>query len=556
MKLPLTIFMAFLENLFCAATTAVAQTEPETFPHWAWAIFVVFIAAMLALDLGVFHKDDKPVPFREAAAWSVVWIALAGAAFGGIWAWHGAEKAQLFSAGYLLELALSIDNLFVFIIIFSFFKIPEKYQHRVLFWGIIGAVVFRALFIFGGVALVEKFEWILWIFGAFLIFTGIKLFFPEKKEKNLAQNPIVRFVTKVARFSPELNDHDFFFRKNGLLYASPLFIALVVIELSDILFAVDSVPAVLGVLPKTGISAEEKMFLAFTSNIFAILGLRSFFFALSGFMKMLRFLHYGLGVVLVFIGIKLVLAELPGEYEYEFSIAQSLSVLGVVFGVSILLSLIFPKKSPEKISPENVSENAGNVSGKKSKNDSRAGGFFRKIFRKNRVDFDAGVQADALPKNEAAVPEAAPAAATPWIGVDLDGTLAQYSGWRGLDHIGAPVPVMLARVKHWLAEGYCVKIFTARASEGEKGIAPVKKWLVENGLPELDVTNQKDFAMIEFWDDRAIQVVSGTGRPFLSPSIFGRPAAPILPDEIAGETFYLLKKTNPDLGDSCEKCSQ
>lgn len=336
--------MFFPESLCFLAANASAAAEP--FPPWAWVIFGVFIVTMLALDLGVFHKQDRPVPFKDAVFWSIAWIALAGVAFGGIWAWHGGEKAQLFSAGYLLELALSIDNLFVFIIIFTFFKIPEKYQHRVLFWGIIGAVVFRALFIFGGVALVEKFEWVLWIFGAFLIFTGIKLFLPAKEEaKDLSGNIIVRCATKLGRFSPELHGHDFFFRKNGLLYASPLFLALIVIELSDVLFAVDSVPAVLGVLPNDGsISAEEKMFLAFTSNIFAILGLRSFFFALSGFMKMLRFLHYGLGVVLVFIGVKLILAELPGAWEFHFEIWQSLTVLAVVFAVSILLSVIFPKK--------------------------------------------------------------------------------------------------------------------------------------------------------------------------------------------------------------------
>lgn len=329
----------------CLSSFFLAMGAGDPFPDWAWLVFGVFVAAMLALDLGVFHRSDRPVPFRDAAAWSVIWILLAGAAFGGIWAWHGAEKAQLFSAGYLLELALSIDNLFVFIIIFSFFKIPEKFQHRVLFWGIIGAVIFRALFIFGGVALVEKFEWALWIFGAFLVFTGAKLFFPEKKEKDLSDNVVVRLVSKVGRFSPEYHGHDFFFRKDGLIYASPLFLTLVVIELSDVLFAVDSVPAVLGVLPKEGISGEEKMFLAFTSNIFAILGLRSFFFALSGFMKMLRFLHYGLGVVLVFIGAKLILAELPGAWNVRFSVGQSLSVLGVVFGAAILMSLIFPKKS-------------------------------------------------------------------------------------------------------------------------------------------------------------------------------------------------------------------
>lgn len=188
-------------------------------------------------------------------------------------------------------------------------------------------------------------------------------------------------------------------------------------------------------------------------------------------------------------------------------------------------------------------------------------GFLKKIFAKKakapKLDLDEAAKAEPLPDNAAEVPEAVPAgtpgddgndapeAAEPraWIGVDLDGTLARYSGWRGLDHIGKPVPVMLARVKHWLAAGYTVKIFTARASEGEKGVAPVKKWLADNGLPELEVTNQKDFAMVELWDDRAIQVVANTGKPFLSPSIFGRPAAPILPDESAGETFYLLKNS-------------
>lgn len=329
---------------FCRLPSVFAFGAGDPFPDWVWLIFGAFIVVMLALDLGVFHRSDKPVPFRDAVVWSVVWISLAGAAFGGIWAWHGQEKAQLFSAGYLLELALSIDNLFVFMIIFSFFKIPEKYQHRVLFWGIIGAVVFRALFIFGGVALVEKFEWVLWIFGAFLIFTGVKLFFPEKKETDLSDNLIVRAASKLGRFSPEFHGHDFFFRKDGLLYASPLLMALVVIELSDVIFAVDSVPAVLGVLPKEGISGEEKMFLAFTSNIFAILGLRSFFFALSGFMKRLRFLHFGLGVVLVFIGAKMILAELPEPWTHKFSVGQSLSVLGCVFAAAILLSFIIPKK--------------------------------------------------------------------------------------------------------------------------------------------------------------------------------------------------------------------
>lgn len=170
-------------------------------------------------------------------------------------------------------------------------------------------------------------------------------------------------------------------------------------------------------------------------------------------------------------------------------------------------------------------------------------GFLKKIFAKKapKVDLNEAAKAEPLPENAAEVSEAVPAEVHPWIGVDLDGTLASYAGWRGLNHIGKPIPVMLARVKHWIAKGYTVKIFTARASEGEMGIAPVKKWLADNGLPELEVTNQKDFAMIELWDDRAVQIVANTGRPFLSPSIFGRPAAPILPNESDDETFYLLK---------------
>lgn len=504
-----------------------AEISAAPFPIWAWIAFGVFVAVMLALDLGVFHKSDKEIGLREASIWSAIWVALAGAAFLGIWAWRGNETAQLFSAGYLLELALSIDNLFVFILIFSYFGIPEKYRHRVLFWGILGAVVFRAIFIFGGVALTEKFEWILWLFGAFLLFTGAKLFFPKKKADALSENAVIRVARKLGRFSPELNGHDFLFRKNGLLYASPLLLTLIVIEFSDILFAVDSVPAVLGILPREGLSVQEKMFIAFSSNIFAVLGLRSFFFALSGIMKMLRFLHFGLGIVLIFIGAKLILAALPERFSYEFSVGQSLAVLGGVFAVSVALSLIFPKKSGDGNAPAGTR-------------------------RKKHRSLAEAAKDEALPPNVGEAPEAVPAPGAgaiddgpgtrSWIGVDLDGTLAQYDGWRGLEHVGKPVPVMLARVRHWLAEGYTVKIFTARATEGEKGIAPVKKWLADNDLPDLEVTNCKDFAMIELWDDRAVQVVANTGKPFLSPSIFGRPSAPILPDESAGDTFYLLKK--------------
>lgn len=190
--------------------------------------------------------------------------------------------------------------------------------------------------------------------------------------------------------------------------------------------------------------------------------------------------------------------------------------------------------------------------------------FLKKLWKKRnsekngKPDLAAAAKTEALPANEAEVPDAVPAAAgdgpgvRSWIGVDLDGTLARYDGWRGLDHVGKPVPVMLARVRHWLEEGYTIKIFTARAGEGESGIAPVKKWLAENGLPDLEVTNRKDFAMIELWDDRAVQVVANTGKPFLSPSMFGRPAAPILPDESSGATFYLLRNTRRSADEKSE----
>ncbi len=496
-----------LMNLIAQSTQAAEQLASglnHTIPLWAWVVFSVFIVGMLALDLGVFHRSDKAVPFKEAVLWSVIWVGLAGVACGLVGLWHGAQVAELFATGYLLELSLSVDNLFVFLLIFSFFKVPDKYMHRVLFWGIIGAVLFRALFIFGGVALVEKFSWLMYVFGGLLIYTGLKMFLPEKKDADLSGNLVVRLAAKTGRFSKELHGHSFFFMRDGLLYATPLFLVLIVIELSDVMFAVDSVPAILGVIPKET-DTGMKMFLAFTSNIFAILGLRSFFFALSGFMKMLRFLRFGLGVILAFIGVKLTLAELGWWHP---STQVSLLVLLVVLLVSVLLSVFIPEKKEE---PE------------------------------------PDLSDEALPEKapEAEACGSAPFSA-PWIGVDLDGTLARYEGWRGFDKIGKPVPLMLARVKHWIKHGYTVKIFTARASSPEEGIPPVKRWLEENGLPDLEVTNQKDFGMIELWDDRAVQVVAGTGKPFLSQYFGGRPKAPILPDEAAGESFYLLsspKKT-------------
>ncbi|MCR5184384.1 MAG: TerC/Alx family metal homeostasis membrane protein [Opitutales bacterium] len=476
-----------------------------------WTVFLVFVVVMLSLDLFVFHRKDESVSLKNALVWSAVWIGLAAVATLMIAyacsALFDSENpiyspgtiATIFATGYLLEFSLSIDNLFVFLVIFSFFGVPEKYMHRVLFWGILGAVLFRAIFILGGVALVSKFSWIIYFFSAFLIYTAVKLIFSGQNDDTaLEKKPIIRLFSKWKRFSRELHGHDFIFVKDGLLVLTPLALVLIIIESSDVLFAVDSVPAILGVLPKEW-DESLKMFIAFSSNIFAILGLRSFFFALAGVMKMLRFLRYGLAVVLAFIGVKLGLGEAD---IWHPGIALSLIVLLGILGLSVALSLIFPDK--KKSVADVIKEEP---------------------LPAKKTDFEI-----SLKKSD------------PWIGVDFDGTLAQYTSSKNIEKIGKPVPIMLERVRHWIKHGYTVKIFTARAALGEAGIAPVKKWLKENGLPELEVTNQKDFSMIELWDDRAIQVVQNTGKPFLGLSIIGRPSAPILPDEKASETFYLLKK--------------
>ncbi len=326
--------MSFIS--FLAATAAPA---PIDVPWWAWVGFLVFISLMLALDLGVFHKEDKVLP--EAISWCAVWGALA-AAFGGlIWWYDSGSTAQVFATGYLMELALSVDNLFVFLMVFSFFKVPDIYQHRVLFWGILGAVVMRALFIWGGVALVSKFGFLMFVFGGFLILTGIKMALPEKEgEKDLEKNIFVRLGRKLFPITDGLHGHSFFVKQAGKWVATPLFLVLLVIEGTDVVFAVDSIPAVMGVLPPE-MHYENKLFIAFTSNIFAILGLRSLFFALSGFMKYFRYLKLGLAVILVFIGVKMVLAQ---SGVIHLAPVLSLGILAGVLAVSVLASVVLPEK--------------------------------------------------------------------------------------------------------------------------------------------------------------------------------------------------------------------
>ncbi|MDR1817885.1 MAG: TerC/Alx family metal homeostasis membrane protein [Puniceicoccales bacterium] len=331
---------------------APAHLAPgDVIEWWEWAVFAALVLFFLALDLGVLGRRHDAAPsFRAALAWSALWVGIAGAF--GVWVWQmlGAKTASIFAGGYLLELSLSVDNLFVFLLVFSFFKIPEEHRHRVLFWGILGAVFTRAAFIFGGITLVEKFSILLLAFGIFLVVTGVKMLLPEKHEPDLEKNLLVRLGRRFFRVAPTLDGRHFLTRVDGKTLATPLLLALLVIEGSDVIFAVDSIPAVLGILPKK-MDYEEKMFLAFTSNIFAVLGLRSLFFALSGVMKFFHLLKYGLALILAFIGVKMIITEATPFDAFGLNIPDihvptglSLGVIGGVLALTMLASVLFPQK--------------------------------------------------------------------------------------------------------------------------------------------------------------------------------------------------------------------
>ena len=300
-------------------------------PLWAWGAFFLFITAMLALDLGVFQRDAHVVKMREALAWCVVWGALAVAFAGLVWWWRGGEAGQQFLAAYLVELCLSVDNVFVFILIFAYFKVEPRYQHRVLFWGIIGAVLMRGVFILVGVGVITRFHWVLYLFGAFLVYTGVKLALPAKEEDEVdpAKNIAVRFFRRHFPVSDAFHEKNFFVEENGRRVATLLFIVLIVVETTDLLFALDSLPAVLAIT-KDG-------FVALTSNIFAILGLRSLYFALSGIMQLFRYLKVGLAVILCFIGVKMLI-----EPWVAITTATSLGVIGGVLATAVMMSVLIP----------------------------------------------------------------------------------------------------------------------------------------------------------------------------------------------------------------------
>ncbi|MGQ0550057.1 MAG: TerC family protein [Armatimonadota bacterium] len=294
-----------------------------------WGGFTLFVLAMLALDLGVFHRKAHAVSTREALGWSVFWIALALLFNVGVFRWFGAERGMEFLAGYLIEKALSVDNIFVFLVIFSYFSVPAAYQHRVLFWGILGAIVFRVIFILAGAALLQAFHWVIYLFGGLLIYTGIRLLRAPDHDVHPERNPALRLVRQYLPVTPDFRGQRFFLRLDGRLLATPLLLVLVVIEATDIVFAVDSIPAIFAV--------TSDPFIVYTSNIFAILGLRALFFLLAGVMTRFHYLKVGLGLVLTFVGVKMVASDV-----YTVPIALSLVVIAALIAGSIILSLLRP----------------------------------------------------------------------------------------------------------------------------------------------------------------------------------------------------------------------
>ncbi len=287
---------------------------------------------MLALDLGVFHKKTHKVPVKEALIWSAVWISLALIFNLFVLFEFGKTKALEFLTGYVIEYSLSVDNIFVFILIFSYFAVKSEYQHKILFWGILGALVMRGIFIFAGVALINRFHWIVIIFGGFLVYSGIAMLFQKDTAVDPEKNPIVKFFRKFLPVTDTIHGNKLFVRQNNKLYATPLFLVLLVIESSDLIFAVDSIPAILAI--------SQDSFIVYTSNIFAIMGLRSLYFAVSGIMGLFRYLKVGLAFVLSFVGLKM----LAAYFEFEIPILISLAVIIGILTISILTSVIIRAK--------------------------------------------------------------------------------------------------------------------------------------------------------------------------------------------------------------------
>jgi tellurite resistance protein TerC len=296
-----------------------------------WILFNLFVLIMLALDLGVFNRRAHEVRFREALMWSAMWVALALTFAVVVFFWHGRKESLEFVTGYLIELSLSIDNLFVFLVLFRYFKVPREQQHKVLFWGILGALIMRGVFIVAGVGLIRRFHWIVYIFGLLLIWSGIKLLRQGDEEIHPEKNPVLRMFRRWIPVSNEYEGSKFWVRKDRL-HATPLLVVLLMVETTDVLFAMDSIPAVLAI--------TLNAFIVYTSNVFAILGLRSMYFALAGVIDLFEYLHYGLSVVLIFIGMKMLLSE-----HVVIPTAVALGVVAGVLAIAVVASLLFPKKN-------------------------------------------------------------------------------------------------------------------------------------------------------------------------------------------------------------------
>jgi tellurite resistance protein TerC len=296
-----------------------------------WGSFSLFVIGMLALDLGVFHRKSHSVSVKEALTWTAVWIGLAMLFNLFVYYYFDKEAALEFFTAYVVEKSLSIDNIFVIIMIFSYFRVPDAYQHKVLFWGIFGALIMRVIFIFAGIELIHKFHWLIYVFGAFLIVTGARMIFGEDKPMDPEKNPIVKLVRRMFPITESFEGDKFFIKRGDQLWATPLFVVVMLIEATDLIFAVDSIPAI--------ISISEDPFIVYTSNVFAILGLRSLYFALAGIEKYFTYLKYGLATILVFVGIKMVIADF-----YKIPVEISLIIISFLLAISMIASVLIKKK--------------------------------------------------------------------------------------------------------------------------------------------------------------------------------------------------------------------
>ncbi len=301
-----------------------------------WIVFNAFVIIMLAVDLGVFNKTPHEVTTKESLIWTCIWIAQALLFNIGLYYWQGSGPALEFLTGYVIEKSLSVDNIFVFVLIFSAFRVEARYQHKVLFWGIIGALVMRGIFIAAGVALLERFEWIVYVFGGILVLTGLKFALQKNREVDPGSNPVLKLIRKIVPVTEQFVNGNFFVRKEGKWFATPLLLALAAVETTDLIFAIDSIPAIL--------SITTDPFIVYTSNVFALLGLRALFFALAGLMRLFRYLQYGLGVILAFIGVKMMIVSV-----YKIPVGMALGVIAGILLVSVLVSILWPPGKDQSV---------------------------------------------------------------------------------------------------------------------------------------------------------------------------------------------------------------